>query len=322
MINSTDKKIWRQGHSVSSERRAPPQPSVSVVMATYNRLTFLKEAVESVLAQTFGDWELLIVDDGSQDGTWDWLAGLRDHRIRVFRLGENAGKSVACNLALAEIAGDFLMILDDDDRLRRDALTKLVEPLGAHPEAVATIGAMWSFREWGHAVRPYHPRRLSVRVIWPELLFGWMAGSGQVLYRAARVKQAGEFCPAYRRAQDREFWLRVARLGPVVLQPSVTLECRVHDGQRLPPNVEEIREKIFRDFIETLPPEERARAERIRESARWAKSGDQEFADVNYLAALACYLKACRAAPSLCLSPLTGRPIFWGIKKSLLHLLS
>ncbi len=322
MINLTDMKTWQQERSPTTECRTPQPPSVSILIATYNRLTFLKEAVESVLAQTFDDWELLIVDDGSQDGTWDWLAGLRDHRIRVFRLNENAGKSVACNLVLAEMAGEFLMVFDDDDRLRRDALTKLVEALRAHPEAVATVGAMWSFREWGHAVRAHHPHRLSVRVIWPELLFGWMGVSGQVLYRAARVRQAGEYCPALRRAQDRELWLRVARLGPVVLLPPVVFEYRLHDGQRLPPNVDEIREKIFRDFIETLPPAERARAGRIRESARWAKRADEEFAGANYRAALACYLRACRAAPSLCLSPLTGPPIYWNMKKSLLRLWS
>jgi glycosyltransferase involved in cell wall biosynthesis len=92
-------------------------PSVSIILPTYNRADTIERAVRSVQAQTFTDWELLVVDDGSQDGTADLLGGLGDDRIRVMRQA-NAGTYVARNAGLAASRGRLLTFLDSDDAWR------------------------------------------------------------------------------------------------------------------------------------------------------------------------------------------------------------
>jgi len=90
-------------------------PRCSVILPTYNRLRTLPRAVESVLAQDMPEFELIIVDDASTDGTRAWLAGLRDPRIRTARLDHNGGPSAARNAGIAMALAPALAFLDSDD---------------------------------------------------------------------------------------------------------------------------------------------------------------------------------------------------------------
>ena len=152
------------------------RPSISVVIATHNRRAFLAEAVASVRAQTLASWELLVVDDASEDDSWEWLTRERDHdeRLRIFRLGENSQRAVAANHALAQAQGEFTMFLDDDDLLRPEAFAQLAEALRQDESAVAEErvgrGAHARNRRFGaddHAHRPEESegpdRRLPLR---------------------------------------------------------------------------------------------------------------------------------------------------------------
>jgi glycosyltransferase involved in cell wall biosynthesis len=99
-------------------------PDVSVVIPTRDRLAYLKEAVASVRAQTFGRWELLIVDDASEDETPDWLGSLEDPHIRVIRLDQHVHRAAARNRGLDLAAGEYVIFLDDDDRFRPRTLER------------------------------------------------------------------------------------------------------------------------------------------------------------------------------------------------------
>lgn len=302
------------------------RPSVSVVIATHNRRAFLLQAIASVRAQTFASWELLVVDDASEDDTWEWLTREReqDERLRIFRLGEHSERTVAKNHALAEARGNFIMFLDDDDLLRREALAQLVDALGQDESAVAAAGARLKLKEGGVGVRINHPSKPLKKIIWPELLHGsvWSAVSGQTLYRTEKVRQVGGFPPGAIVVDDRALWLGVARLGPVHILPPIVLDYRVHDGQWRPHNIQEMRKSVFEDFMAGLGPAELRRARRYRRSGEWSRAADEEYERGNYWSALLCYLSACRAAPSLLLSPLIRRPTINGIKSSIRCLLS
>ncbi len=295
------------------------QPLVSVVIPTHNRLKYLKEAIASVKGQTFDNWELIIVDDCSSDGTWEWLLELKDPQVQVFRQNQQSFRSGACNRGLAEAVGEFIMFFDDDDRLRPNALANLVKSLIKNPDVVATVGARWKFNEGVYAIKIEHPIIPFKRIIWPELLAGWSAVSGQNLYRTTTIRKVSGFNQNLRRAQDRDLWLKVARLGSVVLIPAIALEYRVHPGQSLPKNIIEIRDSIFNAFIDQLPVEEQHRGKRIRESAHLSQEAESEYRKGNYKTAFICYLKAYRVAPELAFSPLTGPPLVRGIAKSLLR---
>lgn len=108
-------------------------PVVSIIMPTYNHGEFLAEAIQSVCQQTLEEFELIVIDDGSTDGTPEILATMRDNRIRWFRT-TNKGRSAARNLGLERASGRYLAFLDSDDLYHPDKLRQQVAVLERYPE--------------------------------------------------------------------------------------------------------------------------------------------------------------------------------------------
>jgi glycosyltransferase involved in cell wall biosynthesis len=109
-------------------------PTVSIVMPTYNRLEYLPATIDSVLAQTFLDWELIIADDGSQGATREYLRARSDgERIRVLWLEHSGLQGVACNAAIREARGRYVAFLDSDDVWLPSKLSRQVSSLERHP---------------------------------------------------------------------------------------------------------------------------------------------------------------------------------------------
>lgn len=127
---------------------------ISIIMPTYNRADTIVRAVESVEAQTFEDWELVVVDDGSTDGTRDLLAG-RDPRIRVVSQ-ENRGVAGARNRAFREARGDLLAFLDSDDALTPHHLELASAFFAAHPGEHLYTSEFWEDFGRGLWVRHFH----------------------------------------------------------------------------------------------------------------------------------------------------------------------
>ncbi len=98
------------------------KPNISVIIPTYNRKDFLLTTVESVINQTFHDFELLIIDDGSTDNTRDFISQYNDSRIRYYYLKKNKGPSFARNFGIKKSRADFIAFLDSDDRWKKDKL--------------------------------------------------------------------------------------------------------------------------------------------------------------------------------------------------------
>ncbi len=130
----------------------PEGPLVSVILPTYDRAALLPEAIASVREQSYGRWELLVVDDGSTDGTAALLDGYDDPRIRRFH-SDRLGASGARNVALDEVRGEIVAYLDSDNRLDRDWLKAVVWGFDAHPGEDALYGA----RVIDHPDRVYGP---------------------------------------------------------------------------------------------------------------------------------------------------------------------
>lgn len=120
----------------TSPPAAAPAPTVSVLMAAYNGAALLPETIGSLLAQTFADWELVVVDDGSTDGTADLLAAVPDLRIRLIRAPENGGVVRARNLAAAHARGRYWAALDQDDLCQPGRFAAQVAYLDGHPDTV------------------------------------------------------------------------------------------------------------------------------------------------------------------------------------------
>ena len=130
---------------------------VSVVLATRNRSGYLPRAVGSVLAQSYPTWELLAVDDGSDDETFETLEGFGDERIRSFRTSHR-GVTATRNHALAQASGDYVAYIDDDNVMHPDWLRSIVWAFTTWPATECLYGAVVMAGVAADADQPSHPR--------------------------------------------------------------------------------------------------------------------------------------------------------------------
>ena len=112
-------------------------PKISIVTPAYNCEKYLEEAVNSVLAQSFEDWELLIIDDCSKDATWLRMQTLakKDDRIRIFQNRHNSGSAATRNNGIRQAKGEWIAFLDSDDLWRPEKLQRQMSVLRKHPDA-------------------------------------------------------------------------------------------------------------------------------------------------------------------------------------------
>ena len=280
-------------------------PRVSIVTPTRNRLRYLKEAVASVRGQTFPDWEMLIVDDASEDQTAEWLASITDPRIGSVRMGEHAHRARARNTGLAAARGEFVIFLDDDDRLRPRSLEVLLGGLLRHDLAVGCGGAVL-FDDYGQHRRMPHVRRRQIRPLWPEILGGWVAGTGRVMFQTAALRDIGGWDESLISWQDVElFWRASRRIGPIYMDPYVVREYRRHPDQWIPRDAWQARRRLERSFVASLPQQERdigegaLRMQLLLEEAREMLHSRNEPER-----AMRLFLDAYRSAPALSRSPM------------------
>lgn len=286
-----------------------PAVDVSVAVPTRNRLEFLRGAVASVQAQSLEAWELLVVDDASDDDTPDWLAAVRDPRVRTVRLETHSERSAARNAGLTAARGDFVLFLDDDDLLRPDALAQLTAALRAAPEAVAAVGAVVGFDERDHRRRFRHPRRGRVRDVLDDVMFGWVGLPGATLFRAGVLRDAGGWNERLTQGEDQELSLRLALRGPTAIVPHVVVEQRLHTGQRRPRDTFEIETALREDVLRDVNGHVRERAERAARARLEFRDGVMAWVQRRPREALGCFTAGIRSDPSLVHSPLVGRRV-------------
>ncbi len=131
-------------------------PTVSVLMPTFRHASFIRRAIESLCAQTFSDWELVIVDDGSPDNTSEIVKPYleKDARFRYFRLPRNQGLGAALNYATAQARGQFLAYLPSDDIYYPEHLEQLVQILKTQPQTYLAYGGVrWNYQNYGPTLR-------------------------------------------------------------------------------------------------------------------------------------------------------------------------
>lgn len=184
-----------------------PKPLVSIGLPVFNARATLREAIRSVLCQSFGGWELLIVDDGSTDGAWDDLSALRDPRIRCHRHACNQGLAATLNEISASARGEFIARMDADDMMHPARLEAQLAAFQEQPELMFLWSACYVIGPSGELEGrfPAHAGKLSERillrrnpVVHPAVMArtGWMRGN--------------PYDAGYHRAEDRELWIRTA----------------------------------------------------------------------------------------------------------------
>ncbi|WP_298845096.1 glycosyltransferase [uncultured Roseobacter sp.] len=205
-------------------------PRVSVLLPVYNAETWLGAAMDSILAQSFTDFELLVHDDGSTDGS---LAILQDYAARDTRVvltsEPNKGLIATLNQLIDAAQGDLIARMDADDIALPERFAKQVAWLDQNPDYVLLGGAIIFIDEAGRHIAPEFPPRDH------ETLDDYsLRGTGAichpaVMMRTETVRQVGGYDMRRDTAEDLDLWLRMAEAGRLASLPDIVLKYRLHD---------------------------------------------------------------------------------------------
>ncbi len=208
---------------------------VSVILPTYNRAHLIGETIDSLLAQTRKPDEILVIDDGSEDGVADVLSRFGTS-IRLVRQ-DNAGKAAALNRGLEMVKGDLIWICDDDDILLPEACALLAGTLEADPMLEFCAGRHLDFTHYPdggakHLRPPGYMRASPSERIFADLLEGCHIFQPGLMVRREVYEAVGPFRKDLVRSQDYEMLLRIARRQKGLQLDQVTFWHRDHDGVR------------------------------------------------------------------------------------------
>jgi len=209
------------------------RPVVSVILPTFNRLQYLRAAVDSVFAQTYEDWELIVADDGSEEETRTYLRSLAQKaKVRVLWLTHSGFPGAVRNAALREAQGEYIAFLDSDDLWMPTKLEMQLATLRAHPNLQWSYTAIHHINHAGAQINA----AISARWVWYEgpifeHLLTLKAGIAMPTVMIGRqlLEQIGGFDEHQKQHEDYHLWLRLAMLSEigVLRQP---LACvRVHN---------------------------------------------------------------------------------------------
>jgi len=283
-------------------------PQVSVVVPVYQRAALVEQTVRSVLAQTLREWELIIADDGSTDGTLAVCQrfAIADARVRVIALPHSGNPALVRNAALSEARGEFVAFLDSDDLWMPDKLERQLAQLRSNRACA------WSYCGFEHIDANGVLLADGVAERWSPLDGDILAATitGQAPIRTASVvmaartslRQAGGFDEQLISGQDYDLWMRLALHHPVAVLRARLAAVRVHPdshSSRWPPRALECRELSLSKMAGVAGGEWQPliAAQRRRNAAALAVSYLAQGARAEMLASMRCNLGRCWRDP-------------------------
>lgn len=194
----------------------------SVIIPTYNRCNFLKKAVESILNQTYTQWQLIIVDDGSIDDTEDYIRSLHDERIFYVKQ-DNHGVAHARNQGIAQARADWICFLDSDDWFLPEKLARTVETIKEYPDIkIFHTEEVWYQR--GALLKPKVKHQKPDGDVYTQVLPLCCISISTVAIHRSVFDTVGVFDEAFEACEDYDFWLRATHQFPVKLIPEYLTE--------------------------------------------------------------------------------------------------
>ena len=208
------------------------KPTVTVLTTVYNREKYLGDCINSVLASTFQDWELIIVDDCSTDNSFNIAMSFAEEhsRIKAFRNEENLGQFENRNYAASLATGDYIKFLDSDDQIYPHGLEVFVDAASRFPNAGLIIS-----HDKLHELNPYPLEMTSNEAIAAFFINGGFPTSGPsaTLIKTSVFKKVNGFPKPYYVGTDVLLWLKIANISSVVkVQPALNW-YRQHEGQAI-----------------------------------------------------------------------------------------
>ncbi len=229
-------------------------PRVTVLMTVYNGQPYLREAIDSVLAQTFRDFELLVVDDASQDGSLETIRAYRDPRIHVVAHASNMGQAASLNEGLRVARGEYVARLDQDDRCVATRLDRQAQALDERPE-LAVVGSWVYYSDAsGRTTGVVGMRVENFGHLLGALLIGASPfGHPSVMFRRSMILDAGGYPEEFAPCEDYALWCRLAaiRRPAISLRTPLTM-LRQHDGQQSTQRAARQRDRCQAAHLELL----------------------------------------------------------------------
>jgi glycosyltransferase involved in cell wall biosynthesis len=202
-------------------------PLVSICIPTYNRKGYLKETLESVFVQSYKDYEVVIVDDGSTDGTGEMLKQLGCD-IR-YHWQENAGDAAARNKLIELAAGKYITFLDSDDLLMPDAIERMTIVLQQEAEPVIVYGPYLRIDQYGNIIGK-SKRKLYSCFVTKHLFQDVFVHSCGSMFPKSILEEAGGFDTSLPVCSDYDLWLRLSLKYRFIALPEPTFKRRRHPG--------------------------------------------------------------------------------------------
>jgi glycosyltransferase involved in cell wall biosynthesis len=189
-------------------------PSISVIIPTYNRCWILKEAIDSVLSQEYTNFEVIVVDDGSDDATAALLSSYGDYITNIYQ--ENRGVSTARNVGILMAKGDYIAFLDSDDMWLPDKLSCQVDFFQSHSEAaICQTDEIWIRN--GVRVNPKSRHKKPSGMIFEPSLQLCLVSPSAVMIQKNLFEEIGLFNEAFPACEDYDLWLRIGLYYPIYL---------------------------------------------------------------------------------------------------------
>ena len=203
-------------------------PIISVIIPVYNGAKTIKETIESVLVQTWQDFEIIVIDDGSTDSTLEVIKSIPDSRIKLFSY-ENTGPSASRNRGISHAAGEFIAFLDADDLWKPDKLEAQLKALQDIPEAVVAYSWTNHIDESGQFLRNGSQIVVNGNAYERLLLVNFFEHGSNPLIRKQALLEVGGFDESLRQGEDWEMWLRLAARYDFVAVPLPQIFYRVYN---------------------------------------------------------------------------------------------
>src|SRR4029079_4017272 len=138
-------------------------PTVSIILPTYNRANYIMEAIDSVLQQTYANWDLLVVDDGSTDNTVELVKQITDERVECLHTPGRLWATGTRNFGLKNVKGELVAFIDSDDLWAATKLQKQVDAFGQYPDAGFCVTGGYNFRQAGQPVEYFYKQPEGMR---------------------------------------------------------------------------------------------------------------------------------------------------------------
>jgi glycosyltransferase involved in cell wall biosynthesis len=257
-------------------------PAITVVLPVHNGQRFIRWAIESLMSQTFGDFELLVVDDGSTDESAQIVRSFTDSRIRLIGT-KNLGLAAALNRGIAEARGKLVAIANDDDLNYPIRLERQLAFLRERPGVGMVGAAIVEIDEDGTILNEKHTFPLSHDELLRALMRArWVMSHPTMVFRRDLAIRAGLYDPAFGAAEDVDFIARFTRIAEVANMAEVLVQYRIRRGAISTVMRTNLRKKMRlvgamkrreqQTGVYDYRPRERALASRTADSVRAVKS--------------------------------------------------